>query len=79
MIAAHELDARGLRCPLPLLRARKALAGLQVGERLSVQVSDPGAPADFTAYCAQAGHRMVEVVPTDEPSVCRIVLERGAS
>ena len=78
-MTVNELDARGLRCPLPLLRARKALSGLRAGERLSVQVSDPGAPADFTAYCAQAGHRLVEVAPTDEPSVCLIVLERGAN
>lgn len=78
-MAENALDARGLRCPLPLLRARKALAGLRAGERLSVHVSDPGAPADFTAYCAQAGHRLVEVTPTDEPSVYLIVLECGAN
>ncbi|WP_407276435.1 sulfurtransferase TusA family protein [Halothiobacillus sp. DCM-1] len=71
------LDARGLRCPLPLLQARKALSTLSAGARLTVMVSDPGAPADFTAYCAQTGHRLIEILPADEPSVCHIVLERG--
>ncbi len=79
LMSVMEVDARGLRCPLPLLRARKALAGLMVGERLAVQVSDPGAPADFTAYCAQAGHRLIEIVPCAEPSAFCIILERGAS
>lgn len=76
-MSVYTIDARGLRCPLPLLRARKALAELAPSEQLVVQVSDLGAPADFAAYCAQSGHQLIEVIPGDEPAVCTIVLARG--
>ncbi|MDD3608674.1 MAG: sulfurtransferase TusA family protein [Halothiobacillaceae bacterium] len=56
-----ELDVRGLSCPMPLLRARKALAGLGAGALLRVRVSDPQAPADFEAYCRDSGHQLLEV------------------
>lgn len=60
------VDARGLRCPMPLLKARKALSALQVGERLQVWATDPGAEADFKAYCAQTGHQWLGIEPADD-------------
>lgn len=57
------VDARGLRCPMPLLKARKALATLPPGARLQVWATDRGAPADFKAYCAQTGHELLGVEP----------------
>lgn len=54
--AVRELDARGLRCPLPVLRARKALREMAAGGQLRVLATDPGAPKDFVAFCEATGH-----------------------
>jgi tRNA 2-thiouridine synthesizing protein A len=54
------LDARGLSCPLPVLKARKRLLAMAPCERLRVLATDPKAPADFRLYCAESGHRLVE-------------------
>ena len=59
---AQELDARGLNCPLPILRAKKALNGLQQGEILSVRATDPGSVKDFDAFCKQTGNELVSSV-----------------
>lgn len=53
-----EADMSGLKCPLPVLKARKLLKGLAAGDELRVLVTDPSAPADFAAFCAEAGHRL---------------------
>jgi tRNA 2-thiouridine synthesizing protein A len=55
----QELDARGLNCPLPILRAKKALNGLQPGETLRVRATDPGSVKDFAAFCSQTGNELV--------------------
>lgn len=55
----QELDARGLNCPLPILRAKKALNGLQRGETLRVRATDPGSVKDFAAFCGQTGNELV--------------------
>ena len=52
---AHTLDVRGLRCPVPLLRARAALPGLLAGETLVVLATDPEAPIDLAALAADHG------------------------
>jgi len=60
--AAHidlEIDARGLRCPLPILRAKKALAQLQSGQTLRVLTTDPHALRDFQAFCHQTGNPLL--------------------
>ncbi len=54
-----ELDARGLNCPLPILRCKKALAELQGGQILKVVATDPGSVKDFQAFCRQTGHEML--------------------
>ena len=54
------LDARGLSCPLPVLKARKRLLALPPGGRLRVLATDPKAPADFRLFCGEAGHRLLE-------------------
>lgn len=53
-----ELDVRGLKCPLPILRAKKALAVMNSGEVLRVLATDPGAPKDFEAFARQTGHEL---------------------
>ena len=54
------LDARGLNCPLPVLRARKAMQRLAPGALLRVLATDPGTVKDFQAFCAATGHELVE-------------------
>ena len=50
------LDVTGLKCPLPILKAKKALAQMEVHEVLTVLATDVGAPDDFAAFCRQTGH-----------------------
>lgn len=54
------LDVQGLSCPLPVLKANKALRGLPAGARLVVLATDPAAAKDFPAYCAETGHSLDE-------------------
>ncbi len=54
-----ELDARGLNCPLPILRSKKALTDMQPGETLKIVATDPGAMKDFQAFAKQTGHELV--------------------
>jgi tRNA 2-thiouridine synthesizing protein A len=66
------LDTTGLKCPLPVLKAKKALKALPAGARIEIHATDPGAPADFRAFCEatgdtleradQAGDRFVFVI-----------------
>jgi len=55
-----EIDARGLTCPLPILRAKKALADMQSGEVLKVLATDPGSLRDFQAFARQTGNDLVD-------------------
>jgi len=55
-----ELDARGLNCPLPILRAKKAITGLDSGQVLKVVATDPGSVKDFEAFCRQTGDELLE-------------------
>jgi tRNA 2-thiouridine synthesizing protein A len=54
------LDARGLNCPLPILRTRKALAALEHGDLLEMLATDPGSLKDIESFCQQTGHRLLE-------------------
>ena len=54
-----ELDARGMNCPLPILRARKALNEMSEGEVLRIVATDPGSVKDFQAFCNQTGNALV--------------------
>ena len=55
----QTLDARGLNCPLPILRTKKTLIGMETGEVLQVIATDPGSVKDMTAFCSQTGHELV--------------------
>ena len=55
-----ELDASGLQCPMPLLKAKRALNALAGGERLRVVATDPGSVRDFEVFCTQSGHELLE-------------------
>ncbi|HHH47786.1 MAG TPA: sulfurtransferase TusA family protein [Gammaproteobacteria bacterium] len=56
----QELDASGLNCPLPILRAKKALAALDTGQVLHIIATDPGSVKDFEAFAKQTGNELVE-------------------
>ena len=60
MDAQKELDTRGLNCPLPILKAKKALADMQSGEVLKVVATDPSSMRDFQAFARQTGNELVE-------------------
>ncbi|MCO4841925.1 MAG: sulfurtransferase TusA family protein [Yoonia sp.] len=57
----HELDAIGLLCPLPVLKARKRLTALAAGDVLHVLADDPAAVIDIPHFCAEAGHDLIEM------------------
>ena len=59
-MADQVLDAKGLNCPLPILKAKKALKSLDSGKTLEVQSTDPGSIADFAAFCRTTGNELVE-------------------
>jgi tRNA 2-thiouridine synthesizing protein A len=56
----QELDASGLNCPLPILRAKKAIAGLESGQVLRIIATDPGSVKDFEAFAKQTGNELLE-------------------
>jgi len=56
----QELDASGLNCPLPILRAKKSLAAMGAGEVLHIIATDPGSVKDFEAFAKQTGNELVE-------------------
>jgi tRNA 2-thiouridine synthesizing protein A len=76
-MAEHTLDAKGLNCPLPILKARKALKDVPPGEILEVLSTDPGSIADFQAFCRQTGNELME--STTEDSVYRFLIKRSAA
>ena len=61
-----EVDARGLNCPLPILRAKKALAELETGQTVRVLATDPGSVKDFQAFARQTGNELLGQNETPE-------------
>jgi tRNA 2-thiouridine synthesizing protein A len=60
MDANKEIDTRGLNCPLPILKAKKALSDMQTGEVLKVVATDPSSTRDFQAFARQTGNELLE-------------------
>jgi tRNA 2-thiouridine synthesizing protein A len=65
----HELDTRGLNCPLPILKAKKALSTMQSGQLLKVWSTDPGSLRDFAAFAKQTGHELLQQQTLDREFV----------
>ena len=59
MHADKEIDTRGLNCPLPILRTKKALGDVQSGQVLKVVATDPGSVKDFQTFARQTGHTLL--------------------
>ncbi len=62
---SQELDVCGLSCPLPILRVKKTLNGMQSGETLKVVATDPGAVGDFEGFSLQTGNELLESYEAD--------------
>ena len=73
---SHLLDVKGLACPMPVLRAKKALKALTPGEELEVLSTDPGSVKDFDAFCAATGHSLAAADEAD--GVYRFVIRKKA-
>ena len=76
-MADHTLDAKGLHCPLPILKARKALKEVPAGGTLEVLATDPGALADFEAFCRQTGNELLQ--HSQDDSIYRFLIKRSAT
>jgi len=59
-MADSQLDATGMKCPIPVLKARKIVRGLTGGSTLEILATDPGSVPDFEAFCATGGHELLE-------------------
>ncbi|ROS05454.1 TusA-related sulfurtransferase [Sinobacterium caligoides] len=69
-----EIDARGLACPMPLLKAKKGLNSIDSGERVKVRSTDAGSWRDFAAFTEQSGHRLISAF--DEGGEFTYVIEK---
>ncbi len=75
-MADQVLDAKGLNCPLPILKAKKALQTLGAGGTLEVLATDPGSVKDFAAFCRTTGTELVE--QDNDGKIFRFVLKKPA-
>jgi len=76
-MADQTLDAKGLNCPLPILKARKALKEVPPGGTLEILATDPGSVADFQAFCRQTGNELLE--SSNDDSVYRFLIKHTAA
>ena len=76
-MANKQLDARGLTCPLPVLKLRKALKDMQAGQTIEMLATDPGALEDVPQFCQVAGCELLETA-TDDANIHRFVIRKGA-
>ena len=71
-----ELDTSGLNCPLPVLKARKALSAMEAGQRLHLIVTDLGANKDIPAFSKMTGNPLIET--REQEGVLHFILQKGA-
>ena len=75
-VADKLLDAKNLNCPLPILKAKKAIAEVKAGGTLEVLATDPGSVPDFNAFCEAGGHTLLE--QSEAAGVYRFLIRRAA-
>lgn len=73
--ADQVIDAKGLACPLPIIRAKKGLMGVEIGQVIEIVCTDPGSVADFQAFARSTGHELVE--STQDGSEYRFWIRRA--
>ncbi|RLA35338.1 MAG: SirA family protein [Gammaproteobacteria bacterium] len=71
----QELDATGLNCPLPILRAKKSLAGMESGQVLRIIATDPGSVKDFEAFARQTGNELTD--SSEEDGKYTFLMKKG--
>ena len=76
-MADATLDAKGMNCPLPILKARKALKDVPAGGTLEIFATDPGSVADFQAFCRQTGNELVEM--SDDGKIFQFLIKKTAA
>ncbi len=59
-MAAVDIDTKGMNCPIPIVKTKKALKKLAVGDEVRVEATDPGSVADFNAFCRSTGNELVD-------------------
>ena len=74
--ADREVDARGLNCPLPILKAKKALADMDSGQVLKVRTTDPGSLRDFQAFSRQTGNALLAQQTLDDGEMVHLLRRR---
>jgi tRNA 2-thiouridine synthesizing protein A len=70
------LDTKGMICPLPILKAKKALKGLAAGEVLEIIATDPGAVKDFGSFCRTTGNELMDTADAD--GIFTFTIKKGA-
>ncbi len=75
-MSTNFLDAKGLNCPIPILKAKKALKDVPVGEILEIHATDPGSVADMAAFCRQTGNELVKTA--EDGNVYHFHIKRNA-
>jgi len=73
-MADQTLDTKGLNCPMPILKAKKALKSMPAGATLEILATDPGSVADFQAFCRTTGNELVEHSVDDK--IYRFIIKR---
>lgn len=76
-MAEHLLDATGLKCPIPVLRARKAMKPLSIGDVLEIHTTDPSALMDFKNFCETTGHEFLSSEERDDDVLVMMVKKTG--
>jgi tRNA 2-thiouridine synthesizing protein A len=75
-MATVTIDAKGLNCPYPIMKAKKGIKGLQSGETLEVLSTDPASVRDFESFCKSTGNQLLETEEASE-GVYRFVIQKG--
>ena len=75
-MATKTLDAKGLNCPLPVLKAKKSIKGLETGDTLEVLSTDPGSVSDFDSFCKATGDQLLEQTK-ESGGVFRFLIQKG--
>jgi tRNA 2-thiouridine synthesizing protein A len=73
-MADQLLDAKGLNCPLPILRAKKAIKGMDTGATLEIEATDPGAVKDFEAFCRVTGNDLLDT--SEDSGVFKFLIKK---
>lgn len=71
-----ELDTKGMNCPMPILKAKKAMKQLDAGNTLKIYATDPGSVEDFGAFCRTGGHELME--SSEDNGIFTYLIKKGA-